>query len=78
MATITLDERELVTIRAALRLFRFAINSQSDYPDLTREQSIELGSAVCAQVMTSKTGDLIAALEPARIDDLIERLTPVP
>jgi hypothetical protein len=77
MTTITLDEIELATIRAALRIFRFVTIEASDLSDLAREQAFDLASTMSAQAMTSENGDLIEVLEPAQIDDLIERLKPV-
>jgi hypothetical protein len=77
MTTIALDESELVTILAALRLFRVAITEQSDLASQTPEQIIALGSMIGNQIMTSETGEQIATLEPAQIDDLIDRFKSV-
>lgn len=77
MTTIALNEIELATIRVALRIFRFVKTEASDLSDLTREQAFDLASTMSAQAMTSENGDLIEVLEPAPIDDLIERLKSV-
>ena len=71
MTTIALDEIDLATILAALRLFRHTI---SDLADLPLEQRKEMTTMVAMQVTRSETGDPLALLEPAEIDDLIDRL----
>lgn len=77
MTTITLNSRELATVLAALRTFRNAVTGQPDLSDLTPEQVTELGAVFGTHIMTSETGEPIATLEPAEIDDLVDRLKSV-
>jgi hypothetical protein len=70
MSTHTLDDLELTTVIAALRLFR----SLSDLTDLPPEQRKERALIICAQIETSETGEPLITLKPEWIDDLVERL----
>ena len=71
MPTITLDEIEITTILAALRLFRLATSIPADTP---REQAIEILTVTAMQLTTSETGEPLVLLDPAQIDDLLDRL----
>ena len=70
MTTHTLDEIELDTIVAALRLFRHV----SPLAALPREQAEEMASMIGELITRSETGEPLALLDPAQIDDLIDRL----
>jgi hypothetical protein len=74
MPTITLDDCELTTVIAALRLFRI---TTSDLANLPREQGKEMASIYCPQITTSETGEPLMLLAPAEVDDLIDRLKSV-
>jgi hypothetical protein len=74
MTTIALDEIELDTILAALRLFRHATSDLAEPP---LEQRKEMATMIAMQLTTSETGEPLALLDPAQIDDLIDRLKPV-
>jgi len=79
MTTITLDDREFETVLVALRTFRMAMTGHRDALDLTREQVISMGRMIGNDIMvlTSETGEPLALLEPAEIDDLVDRLRSV-
>ena len=79
MTTITLDDCEFETVIAALRAFRMAITAHPDALDLTREQVIAMGTMIGndIMIMTSETGEPLELLEPAEIDDLVDRLRSV-
>lgn len=76
MTTITLDDRESETVIYVLRLVRGAITGQLDALDLTREQATRYGRMIGNDIMelTSETGEPLMLLEPAEIDDLVDRL----
>ncbi len=60
-------------VRASLRLLR-AISSENDLADLNSEEIVALGSMNAGEIFNDESGDAIALLDSAEIDDLCNRL----
>ncbi len=71
--SIKLNGLELAMVRASLRLLR-AISSENDLADLNSEEIVALGSMNAGEIFNDESGDAIALLDSAEIDDLCNRL----